>query len=424
MKVLVIGAGLAGVSSAWYLAKEGHQVTVLDRQEEAARETSFANGGQISISHPEPWANPGAPWQILRWLGRKNAPIRFPLRFNYDQWAFGMRFLGQCFPGRTRRNMDAIAHLATYSLEKLRQLRAETGIEYDGLQKGILHLYFNRSSFKHAAKKIALLNDYGIAAEMLEREACLAIEPALAHSTAALYGGMYAPNDESGDARKFTCNLAVLCAQRGVKFYYQTRIQSMSRVGERVNGAYVVDKQGRRGLLAGDAVILAAGSYSPRLAQLLDQKLPIYPIKGYSLTVPLGPDVAAPKVSITDEAHRIVISNLGDRLRIAGMAEFYGYDTTIDKARCQTLRNRAMTLFPQAVDAKAGEFWAGLRPGTASNVPIIGKSPLEGLYYNTGHGTLGWTLACGSAAALADIVAGRQPQPDFPFLLPPSLPEA
>lgn len=418
MKVLILGAGLAGVTSAWFLAKDGHEVTVVERHDGPAQETSFANGGQISVSHPEPWANPGAPMQVLRWLGRKNAPIRFPLRANFEQWQFGLRFLGQCLPGRTRRNMDAIAHLAVYSQAKLRELREETGIEYDSLQKGILHLYFDRAGLKHARKQLPLLEDYGIAAEMLDPEACLALEPALSQGAKNLRGAMYARNDESGDARKFTCNLAVLCAQKGVQFYYRTRVQSLAQFGDRITGAYVVDDRGRRGLLSANAVVVAAGSFSPRLVQTLDEKLPIYPIKGYSLTVPLAPDVLAPQVSITDEAHRIVISNLGDRLRIAGMAEFCGFDTSIDKVRCAALRAQAMALLPQVVDAKSGEFWAGLRPGTASNVPIIGQSRLEGLYYNTGHGTLGWTLSCGSASALTDIIAGRTPEPEFPFRLP------
>lgn len=418
MKILVLGAGLAGVTSAWYLARDGHQVTVVERQDGPALETSFANGGQISVSHPEPWANPGAPLQILRWLGRKNAPLRFPLRANWEQWQFGLRFLGQCLPGRTRRNMDAIAHLAVYSRQQLQALREETGIEYDALQKGILHLYFTRSALRQARKKVPILQDYGIPAEMLDPDACLALEPALAHLIKNLRGGMYAPQDESGDAHKFTCNLAVLCAQKGVQFHYKTRIQSLSQFGNRVTGAYVVDDRGRRGLLSANAVVLAAGSFSPRLMQPLDEKLPIYPIKGYSLTLPLAPEAPAPQISITDEAHRIVISNLGDRLRIAGTAEFCGFDTSIDKVRCEAIRSRARALFPQAVDAKAGECWAGLRPATASNVPIIGESRFEGLYYNTGHGTLGWTLACGSARSLADIIAGRQPEPEFPFQAP------
>lgn len=418
MKIVVLGAGLSGVTSAWYLSQAGHRVTVLDRQERPGDETSFANGGQISVSHPEPWANPGAPWQALRWLGHKDAPLLFHFSPDKAQWQYMLRFLRECLPARTHRNTEAIARLAVYSRARLRELRAATGIEYDCRQRGILHLFFDGRSFSHAAKKAEGLRDYGIILNPLDRKACMELEPALTPRDGRLTGGLHAPDDESGDAFKFVSHLATLCQSKGVSFRFGTRMERLESSGARIAGVHVEHTSGLRECIEADAFVLAAGSFSPQLAKSVGLSLPIYPLKGYSVTLPLAPGALAPTVSITDEGRRIVMSRLGDRLRVAGTAELAGFDRSISRTRCEGILARAKELFPGAVGNAKGEFWAGLRPATPGGVPLIGRTRHGNLFLNTGHGTLGWTLACGSARALADIVEGRRPEPDFPFLSP------
>ena len=414
MHVIVLGAGLAGVTSAWYLRQAGHAVTVVDRQPAAGLETSYANGGQISVSHPEPWANPGAPAQVLRWLGREDAPLLFRPRLDREQWSWGFRFLLECLPGRTRRNTIAIARLALHSRDCLHALQADTGIEYDRLLKGILHLFFSPREFSQAGGRATLLRDFGLRAEVLDARACLAIEPALAHCRDALQGGLYAPDDETGDALAFTQKLADLCRQAGVTFRYGVHVTAFISGKDGVVAA-ATGEQGAAGLIGGDAFLLALGSHSAALARPLGDHLPIYPVKGYSVTLPLAPDAEAPSVSITDESHRIVCSRLGNRLRVAGTAELTGFDASVNPARCQAILRRAGQLFPHILPAGEVEFWAGLRPATPSNVPVIGRGRMRNLFFNTGHGTLGWTLACGSGRAIADIIGGKTPGVEFPF---------
>ncbi len=408
MRVLVLGAGLTGVTSAWYLAAAGHEVAVVERQPGPALETSFANGGQISVSHPEPWANPGAPAQILRWLGREDAPLKFRPRLEAGQWLWGL-------PGRNLRNGEAIARLAMHSRARLRELRAATGIEYDNLDAGILHLFFDEAGMAQAQDRARWLRGFGMRVEVLDRAGCLSVEPALAGCRDRLLGGIYAPEDESGDAHRFTQSLAALCAQRGGRFHYATRIEAIEVDAGRVAGIRVADLRGRTQALTADAYVLCAGSYSPMLAAAAGERLPIYPVKGYSVTLPLAEPALAPRTSLTDESRRIVISRLGDRLRAAGTAELTGYDTRMNAARCDAILYRLAELFPDVHGYLEPERWAGLRPATPSNLPVIGRSRLPNLYFNTGHGTLGWTLACGSASALADILSGRPTEVDFPF---------
>ena len=406
MHVIVLGAGLAGVTSAWYLRQAGHAVTVIDRQPAAGLEASYANGGQVSVSHPEPWANPGAPGQVLRWLGREDAPLLFRPRLDWQQWSWGLRFLQECLPGRTRRNTIAIARLALYSRACLHALRVETGLEYDRLEKGILHLFFTPREFAQAGQRAALLQGFGMRAEVLDARGCLAAEPALAHCRDALCGGLYAPEDETGDALAFTQKLAALCVQAGVVFRHGLRIQSLDAGAGSIAAAVVADPQGTSERIGGDAFLLALGSYSALLAR---------PRNGYSVTLPLAENSDAPQVSITDESRRIVCSRLGNRLRMAGTAELAGYDTSIDPVRCGAILRRARQLFPQVQSVGEAEYWAGLRPAPPSNVPVIGRSRIGKLFFNTGHGTLGWTLACGSGQAVADIIGGKMPPVDFPF---------
>lgn len=416
MHIVIIGAGLTGVTAAWYLRDAGHKVTVVDRNEGPALETSFANGGQISISHPEPWANPGAPLTVLRWLGRKDAPLLFRWPAEPERISWGLRFLRECLPGRTRRNTLAIAHLAAYSGQLLRQLRADTGIEYEQLARGVLHLYFAKNNLKHGEAQHRVLNELGIRSRMLTADECVDVEPALAGIVGRLAGGMQGLDDESGDAQRFVAELAARCAQAGVKFCYGSEVQKIATDGRRVVSVDLVDSGGRSGALTGDAYVLAAGSYSAPLMRPLKVRLRIYPVKGYSTTLALRDASRAPSVSLTDESRRIVCSRLGDKLRIAGTAELNGFNLDLDPDRCDGLLRWAEEQFPGACDLSEPNFWAGLRPTTPSNLPIIGRSNrYANLYFNTGHGTLGWTLACGSAKALADMIDGLDPEVDFPF---------
>lgn len=408
MRILVLGAGLIGVASAWYLAEDGHEVTVLDREPEAARETSFANGGQISTSHAEPWANPATPWKALKWLGREDSPLLWRLRADPAQWAWGMRFLMQCTRERARRNTIAILRLALFSRALLKDLRPALGLEYDALARGILHFYTDPEEFEHAIPQAALMREFGCERVVQDAEQCLAIEPTLAASTLPIVGGTYTADDESGDARKFTLALARRCAVRGVAFRYGAAVDKILVEG----GAFRAVGLASGERLAADACVVALGSYSPLLLRPLGIPAPVYPAKGYSATIPIDADSMAPTVSLTDDGHKIVFSRLGNRLRVAGTAEFTGYDTEVNAARCRSIVERAFAIFPRAGRREGIETWAGLRPATPGNVPLIGETRCRNLFANTGHGTLGWTMACGSGKLLADLVAERKPNVD------------
>jgi len=416
VRVIVLGAGVIGTTSAWYLVRAGHEVTVVDRQPEAALETSFANGGQISVSHSEPWANPSAPLQVLRWLGREDSPLLFRPRADLAQWLWGLRFLVECLPGRTRRNTEAILTLALYSRELLRQLRGATGIRYDFQSQGILHLYEEKREFERARGQAELLKARGVDLEIKTPQECLAIEPALRHSIGRLAGGAYAPADECGDARLFTLSLADLCRNEGASFRFNVSVKRLEVARGMLDRVVIDDEKGIEESLRADAYVVALGSYSPLLLAPIGVSVPIYPVKGYSVTLPLEPGDEAPRISLTDHARKIVMSPLGGRLRVAGTAELNGYDTEMNEARCQALVKRCLEWFPKAGRAENAQFWTGLRPATPSNLPLIGGSKYPNLFLNTGHGTLGWTLACGSGRALADIVSGRRPEPEFGFL--------
>jgi D-amino-acid dehydrogenase len=416
MRVIVLGAGVIGTTSAWYLARAGHEVTVVDRQAEAGLETSFANGGQISVSHSEPWANPSAPLQVLRWLGREDSPLLFRPRADLAQWLWGLRFLVECLPGRTRRNTESILSLALYSREQLRQLRRDTGIEYDFQARGILHLYEERAEFERARRQADFLQARGVDIEIRAPQECLAIEPALKHSFSRLAGGAYAPSDECGDARHFTSSLADLCRDQGVSFRFNVSVRRFEAARGLLDRVVIDDEKGIEESLREDAYVVALGSYSPVLLAPIGISVPIYPVKGYSVTLPLEPGREAPRLSLTDHSRKIVMSPLSGRLRVAGTAELNGYDTEMNEARCRALVKRCLEWFPKVGSAENAQFWTGLRSATPSNLPLIGHSKYHNVFLNTGHGTLGWTLACGSARALADIVSGRRPEPEFGFL--------
>lgn len=415
MRVLVLGAGVVGTASAWYLAASGHEVVVVDRQPVAGNETSFANGGQISVSHAEPWANPHVLPQVIRWLGREDAPLLWRWRADPAQVAWGLRFLNECRPGRTRRNIAAIVALALYSRGCLQALRRELGLEYDHLERGILHLYTDPRAFALAMDAARTMREFGLDREPVSAARCIEIEPALVGARQLLAGGHYTPSDESGDAHKFTRALARRAVAQGVEFRLDSTVDRITASGGGIAGVVVSGPAGSQ-LLTADAYVAALGSYTPVLLRPLGVRLPLIPAKGYSATVPLSAAAAAPTVSLTDDEHRLVFSRLGDRLRIAGTAEFNGYNLDLNPVRCAALLRRARQLFPDLETAGEPRFWCGLRPSTPSNVPCIGRTRYPGLWLNTGHGTLGWTMACGSAAALADLIGGRRPKPDFPFL--------
>lgn len=403
MKIVVLGAGVIGVTTAWYLMRAGHEVVVVERRAGPALETSFANGGQISVSHAVPWANPDAPREILQWLGREDAPLRFRLRADWRQWWWGLRFLLECLPGRTRRNARQILALALESQRALAALRMELGLSYDQAAAGILSLYTTRRAYDDALARLDLL---GAEVERLAQtpDQCVGIEPALAAARPQLAGGIYAPGDESGDVHRFTAQLARLCAEGGVCFLYNHDVQRLSVHGDSVSGGIAFTPEGHANIRA-DAYVIALGCWSPLLLRDLRLELPVYPVKGYSITLPVRDGDVAPRVSITDEERKIVFSRLGTRLRVAGTAELAGYDARIDPARCDAILARAFTLFPRAGDRSAMECWAGLRPATPGNVPLIGETRYRNLYLNTGHGTLGWTLACGSAQRIVAAIA-------------------
>lgn len=410
MRIAIVGGGVVGVTSAWYLACKGHQVTVFERQSDVALETSYANGGQISVSHAEPWANPHTPRQVLRWLGREDAPLLYRLRLDPALWRWTLAFMRECLPARTRDNIRRIVDLAAYSRDELSRLRGalqdQGGLDYDAGLQGILHIYTDAAEFARAGAAAAVLREFGCDRSTLSVDEAVRIEPALAPVRAQLVGADHTARDESGDARRFTAALAAHCRRLGVQFRFGSTITAFNSEGGRIRS--LTDLQGRSE--DADAFVLAAGSYSPLLARSLGLRLPVYPAKGYSATVELAAGSPAPVISITDDARKIVFSRLGNRLRIAGTAEFAGYDHRLNAVRCQALIAGAHALFPELRTEGEPAFWCGLRPATPSGVPLLGASPIPNLWLNTGHGTLGWTMACGSAAALADLIDGRVPQ--------------
>lgn len=408
MRVIVMGAGVVGTTAAWYLTAAGHEVTVVDRQPAAGLETSFANGGQISVCHAEPWANPGALPKLLKWIGHESSPLLWRMRADPAQWAWGLRFIRECTPARTRANIIAILKLALHSRDCLQTLRTELGLEYDHLARGILHVYTDAREFEHAIPQAELMRQYGCDRFVKTAEECLQIEPALRHSTRPLVGGTYTADDESGDAHKFTQALAARCAERGVVYRYGNAVTALQTQAGQISGVRLDNGE----LLTADAYVVALGSYTPLLLRPLGLNLPIYPGKGYSATLTLREDAVAPSVSITDDGHKLVYSRFGNRLRVAGTAEFTGYDTSLNTIRCEALIRRTQALFPLAVSDEPPEFWAGLRPATPSNVPYVGQSRYGNLFVNSGHGTLGWTMSCGSGQVLADLVSGRSPEID------------
>ncbi|MDB5963656.1 MAG: D-amino-acid dehydrogenase [Polaromonas sp.] len=419
MRVIVLGAGLLGVTSAYYLQKLGHEVTVIDRQATPAAETSFANGGQISVSHAEPWANPSAPLKMLQWLGKEDAPLLFRLRADPRQWLWGLQFLRECTPARTRHNIEQIVRLGTYSRDVLQELRRDTGIEYEQRTQGILHFYTTQKEFDSALAPAEQMRALGCERLVISADEAVKIEPALSHIRHRLKGATYTADDESGDANAFARQLVTLARHAGVSFLMNHTVTALRQAGEGVDHVEATDEDGRFQRVRGDAYVLAMGSMSPIYAAPLKIRLPIYPAKGYSVTLPVRDAARAHQVSLTDDEYKLVFSRYtsaaSDRLRIAGTAEFNGYDRDLNRVRCEAIVRRVEELFPGAGDASQAQYWTGLRPATPSNLPIIGRTRLPNLYLNTGHGTLGWTHACGSGKSLARIVSGVEPEVGFAF---------
>ncbi len=421
MKVVVLGAGTIGISTAWYLLEQGHQVTVVDRQPDAAMETSFANGAQISVSFCEPWANAGAPFKVAKWLLRDDSPLLFRPRLDPHQWRWGLCFLAQCTTSAFERNVAQLVQLGRYSQQSMQELLAQTGIEYERLERGILHFFSSQADFDAGAEGAEIMRRHGVDRRVLSRAEVLAVEPALASFSSNLAGGTFTPSDESGDACVFTQKLAKLCALRGANFLYGHDVLKLGRSGERIAEVMVSSREsGATSVLQADAFVAALGSYTPALLRPLGEYLNIYPAKGYSATLRLKRPQDASVVSLLDDSRKIAISRLGDQIRIAGTAELAGFDTRLDsataKVRCEALVRRYEELFPGVADCSEPNYWTGLRPSTPTNIPYIGRSKkAANLWINAGHGTLGWTHGAGSGRALALLMASQQPEMAFKY---------
>ena len=405
MKVLVLGAGVIGVTSAYYLAKNGHEVTVVDRQGEPALETSFANAGEVSPGYASPWAGPGVPIKAIKWLLMKHGPLVIRPTLDPSMWAWLIKMLRNCTSARYAINKSRMIPLAEYSRDALRTLRADTGIRYDERSLGTLQLFRTQAQLDGAADDIAVLKQYGVPYELLDREGCIAAEPALAGVREKFVGGLRLPQDETGDCHMFTQALAASAAKLGVQFQLGATIERIIANGARIEGVAT-----SAGVLHADAYVVALGSWSPRLLKELGIAIPVYPVKGYSITIPVADPNAAPVSTVMDESYKVAITRLGDRIRVGGTAEVSGYSNRLYAARKDTLDHSVSDLFPHGGRLGEATFWCGLRPMTPDGPPIIGATGYANLHLNTGHGTLGWTMACGSARVLADLLSGRKPE--------------
>lgn len=405
-----MGAGVVGATTAYFLAKDGHQVAVIDRQPGSGLETSFANGGQVSASHAAPWAAPAMPLKALKWMGRADAPLVFKWwRLDPALWSWGVKFLANCTTERTARNTRETVRIALYSRETLKALRAETGITYDSLSGGILHIFRDQGAYEAQCHAAEIMRAAGLRQTIIPRPDIPTMEPALIDAAPSLVGAIHSPADESGDAHLFTRHITDMAIAAGADFHYEESVLGLDMEAGRI-AAIQTDK--RR--LSADRYILSLGSWSPFIARQVGLSLPIYPAKGYSITLPLdGKPPGAPTLSITDDEHKMVYSRLGNRFRAAGTAELTGWNASLNMRRAGLIQRNAEALFPNAGDYSKAVAWTGLRPKTPDSVPYICRTPVDNLILNTGHGTLGWTMAAGSGRIVADILAGRDPEIDI-----------
>jgi D-amino-acid dehydrogenase len=403
MRVVVLGSGVVGVASAWYLARAGHEVTVIDREAGPALETSFANAGQISPGYAAPWAAPGVPLKAIKWMFEKHAPLAIRLDGTKFQLQWMWQMLQNCTAERYALNKGRMVRLAEYSRDCLQALRADTGIHYEGRTGGTLQVFRTQQQFEGAAKDIAVLKDANVPYELLTAAELQRAEPALAAVSHKLTGGLRLPGDETGDCQLFTTRLAAMAEQLGVKFRYNMPIDSLAVSGDRIAGVQCGSE-----LVRADAFVVALGSFSTKmLANIV--KIPVYPLKGYSITAPIVNADAAPVSTVLDETYKIAITRFDNRIRVGGMAEIVGFDKKLRQERRETLEMCVNDLFPGGGDTTKATFWTGLRPMTPDGTPVVGRTPLSNLFLNTGHGTLGWTMSCGSGQLLADLISGKQP---------------
>ena len=407
MKVLVLGSGVIGVTSAYYLARAGHEVTVIDRQPKPALETSFANAGEVSPGYSSPWAGPGVPVKAVKWLLMKHGPLVIRPKLDPVMWLWLLKMLRNCTTARYAANKARMIPIAEYSRDCLNELRAQIGIEFEGRDLGTTQLFRTQAQLDGAAKDIAVLQQSGVPYELLDRAGIARVEPALAAVTDKLAGALRLPNDQTGDCQMFTQKLAEMAKQLGVQFRFGQNIQRLDAVGDRINGVWIDGK-----LEQADHYVLALGSYSPQLLKPLGIKAPVYPLKGYSLTLPITDPAMAPTSTILDESYKVAVTRFDDRIRVGGMAEVAGFDLSLSQRRRETLELVVSDLYPKGGDLSRAQFWTGLRPATPDGTPVIGATPFRNLYLNTGHGTLGWTMACGSGRVLADMLSGKTPEID------------
>ena len=404
MKVIVLGSGVIGTASAYYLAKAGHEVTVIERQSAPALETSFANAGEVSPGYSAPWAGPGVPLKAIKWLMMEHSPLAIRPTLDANTWRWVFQMLMNCTTSAYEVNKGRMLRLAEYSRDVLQQLRADTGISYDERTQGTLQLFRNEAQLEAAEGDIAILKRYDVPYEKLDKAGCLKVEPALAKVQDKFVGALRLPGDETGDCFKFTQNLAKLAEGLGVKFQFGVQIERLLFEGDKITGVKT-----SAGTLTADSYVLALGSYSPLMLKELGIRIPVYPIKGYSITVPITNPDGAPESTVMDESYKVAITRLGDRIRVGGTAEITGYNLNLRADRRATLEFSVSDLFPAGGDVSKAEFWTGLRPMTPDGTPVVGPTPYRNLFLNTGHGTLGWTMACGSGQFIADVVSGKRP---------------